>query len=104
LKIYSLVPKLQSESAKIGRDNRAIHRLFIINGSGRSAVGRVPAATLEKLATLQAPARWSEKITGPGRQSHPEIFRFNTALDKIRPDFGLPFSSIELLCRQITKP
>ncbi|MBU4285559.1 MAG: UvrD-helicase domain-containing protein, partial [Verrucomicrobia bacterium] len=57
-------------------------------GALRTPWCRVPAATLEKLATLQAPVRWSEKITGPGRQAHPEIFRFNTALDKIRPDFG----------------
>lgn len=57
-------------------------------GALRAPWCRVPAAVLEQLAALQAPARWSEKITGPGRQAHPEIFRFNTALDKIRPDFG----------------
>ncbi|MCX6993331.1 MAG: UvrD-helicase domain-containing protein [Kiritimatiellaeota bacterium] len=56
----------------------------------------VPAATLEKLAMLPAPARWSEKITGLGRQAHPEIFRFNTALDKIRPDLGRESYAISL--------
>jgi ATP-dependent exoDNAse (exonuclease V) beta subunit len=45
---------------------------------------------------LQAPARWSEKITGPGRQIHPDILRFNAALDKIRPDFGRESYAISL--------
>ncbi|MFH1969442.1 MAG: 3'-5' exonuclease, partial [Verrucomicrobiota bacterium] len=31
-----------------------------------------------------------------GRQAHPEIFRFNTALDKIRPDFGRESYAISL--------
>ncbi|MDD5678285.1 MAG: UvrD-helicase domain-containing protein [Kiritimatiellae bacterium] len=57
-------------------------------GALRAPWCRVPDAALEHLASLPTPARWSEKITGPGRQIHPEIFRFNAALDKIRPDFG----------------
>lgn len=57
---------------------------------------RVPAAALEKLATLQEPAWWSDKITGPGRQTHPEIDRFNIALDKVRPDFGRESYAVSL--------
>ncbi|MBU0715394.1 MAG: UvrD-helicase domain-containing protein [Verrucomicrobia bacterium] len=65
-------------------------------GALRAPWCRVPAATLEKFTTMPTPARWSEKITGPGRQVHPEIFRFNIALDKIRPDFGRESYAISL--------
>lgn len=57
---------------------------------------RVPATVLAELAALPTPTRWSEKITGPGRQAHPEILRFNAALDKIRPDFGRESYAISL--------
>lgn len=57
-------------------------------GALRAPWCRVPAAALEKLAAMQSPKRWSERITGPGRQAHPETLRFNSALDKVRPDFG----------------
>ncbi|MBI2437213.1 MAG: UvrD-helicase domain-containing protein [Lentisphaerae bacterium] len=49
----------------------------------------VPAATLEKLAALPLSGkRWSEKIAMADRSLHPELIRFNSALDKVRPDFG----------------
>ncbi|MFH1477186.1 MAG: UvrD-helicase domain-containing protein [Verrucomicrobiota bacterium] len=65
-------------------------------GALRAPWCHVPNAVLEKLARMPAPARWSEKITVFGRQDHPEIFRFNAALDKIRPDFGRERYAISL--------
>lgn len=65
-------------------------------GALRAPWCRVPVATLEKLATMQEPAWWGDKITGPGRQAHPEIVRFNTALHKVRPDFGRESYAVSL--------
>ncbi|MFA5043864.1 MAG: UvrD-helicase domain-containing protein, partial [Kiritimatiellia bacterium] len=65
-------------------------------GALRAPWRRLPGAMLEKLAGMPAPARWGEKISGPGRQLHPELSSFNAALDKIRPDFGRESYAISL--------
>ncbi len=56
----------------------------------------VPAIDLEKLAVTSASERWSEKIAGTGRQTHPEVSRFNAALSMIASDFGRESYAISL--------
>lgn len=57
-------------------------------GALRAPWCRVGAETLSRIAGLADPACWSLRIRTAGRAIHPELLRFNAALDKVLPDFG----------------